>query len=638
MVLCKLSIKKKHKIQNTALLILGIAAFAVTGFGQSLIPPQPRWTPEVPEKLVAPQVDLDEFDAALSAALQEHPQLDIDELRRVRSAREVDPLGLLAEAPQSLEIVCMATVGTRSELAQKQMRARADLEKRIGHAARQGLSKIPYQYVVTFRDAAFPYAAKAPGSGEWKRINARGETLDYRAHTIVVEAKGELVSVWNRALSGFSARLTKESAAALAALPDVASVVPDRLVRVSTEQPINDQRLYGLDRIDEHNISTENLYRYHSTGGPLFNPLDTGSHVYVIDSGLRVTHEEFNSGGTSVGNGAFFATNSLNDVQGHGTHVAGTIGGATYGVAKNVTIHPVKVLDDYGVGSWTWVIDGVNWVIGEHLANQGQRSVANMSLGGSGFDPADTAVENLVAAGVVVVVAAGNNGADASHNSPARVSTAITVGATAVDDSKAHYSNWGPAVDIWAPGGDSGTRVLSAGVASDFAYDEKMGTSMAAPHVAGVAARYLQENPHLTPSEMMDVIRNVAVENKITGNLHGSDNLLLHYDTWWYPLHSNAEWMNSDVPYSTDHWFYSWVFDSWMWTNYELRDSNSSGDLAVYHAEDEKWLFYLNPDNLPSGYQNKWVFYDSEQSQFKVVYHWDMHPPTGPMIVVFPWL
>lgn len=635
----------KHTTHNTqhttraALLTIVIAALAVPALAQNLVPPKPDWTPEVPENLTAPQVDPTEFTEALEAALAEHPHADLDEIRRVRAARDVDPLGLLAEAPETLEITCMAAAGPAADLEAAHTQARTDLEVRIEQAAALEWDKVPEQYIVTFADSAFPYAAVAPGSGQWKRVNARGETLNYRAHTIVAAAGGELASAWNRALAGFSARLSESSVAAVEALPEVASVVPDGIVRASTEQVINEQGLYGLDRIDEHNISSEDVYRYHSTGGPIFHPEDTGSHVYVLDTGLRSTHEEFNaSGGTSVGNGAYFITNSLNDVDGHGTHVAGTIGGATYGVAKNVTIHPVKVLGDSGSGSWTAFIGGVNWVIDEHLANPGQRSVANMSLWGGEHTPADKAIENLVGSGVIAVTIAGNANSDANHYSPGRVPEGITVGAVNISDTIASYSNWGPRVDVWAPGGDASQGVLSAGVATNTATATLSGTSMAAPHVAGVAARYLQENPHLTPSQMMNVIRDSAVENKISGNLHGADNRLLHYETWWYPLHTNEEWMNSDVPYSTDHWFECSVFDTIMYTSYELRDINPDGDLPVYHLNGDKWLIYVNPNHLPAHYGNVWVFFDMKESHFTVVFPMDMHSPTGPMIVNFPWL
>jgi subtilisin family serine protease len=270
---------------------------------------------------------------------------------------------------------------------------------------------------------------------------------------------------------------------------------------------------WGLDRIDQGTLPLSDTFTYTSTG--------TAVNAYVIDTGVRTTHSQF--GGRAI-NGADTVDGTLPaaDCNGHGTHVAGTIGGSAYGVAKNVTLVAVRVLDCNGSGSVSGVIAGINWVTADHQA--GQPAVANMSLGGSGSSALDTAVRNSIADGVSYAVAAGNgnNGGiaqDACKSSPARVGEAMTVGATNSSDAKASWSNYGKCVDWFAPG----FGITSAWNSSDTATNTISGTSMATPHTTGVAALYLQSNPAASPAMVRDAIyakttKGIVTSSKTTNN------------------------------------------------------------------------------------------------------------------------
>ena len=243
--------------------------------------------------------------------------------------------------------------------------------------------------------------------------------------------------------------------------------------------------------------------------------------AYVIDTGILASHGEFAgrvaAGFTSINDG-----NGTTDCNGHGTHVAGTVGGSTYGVAKGVTLVPVRVLDCAGNGTTSGVIAGVDWVTSDHAA--GVPAVANMSLGGGASSALDTAVINSINDGVTFAVAAGNENQNACNVSPARVASAITVGATTGADGRASYSNYGSCLDIFAPGSD----ITSSWFTSDTATNTISGTSMATPHVAGAAALYLQGNPGAAPAAVRDGIVNTATTGKVTGAGTGSPNRLLY--------------------------------------------------------------------------------------------------------------
>ena len=242
--------------------------------------------------------------------------------------------------------------------------------------------------------------------------------------------------------------------------------------------------------------------------------------AYIIDTGIRSTHSDF--GGRATSGYDAIDGGSADDCNGHGTHVAGTVGGTTYGVAKGVSLVAVRVLDCGGSGTTSGVIAGVNWVTSNHGA--GQPAVANMSLGGGASSALDTAVSNSIADGVTYALAAGNSNANACNSSPARTPNAITVGATTSSDARASFSNYGTCVDIFAPG----SSITSAWYTSNTATNTISGTSMASPHVAGAAAVYLEANPSATPAQVASALIAAATTGKVTSPGTGSPNRLLY--------------------------------------------------------------------------------------------------------------
>ena len=302
--------------------------------------------------------------------------------------------------------------------------------------------------------------------------------------------------VYRHALKGYAAPMSISAAAALSSRPNVRFVEPDGIATIAvTQSPAT----WGLDRIDQRDLPLNNSYVYTQTGA--------GVTAYIIDTGLRVTHNEF-GGRASIGADTIGDGQNGNDCHGHGTHVGGTVGGSTYGVAKSVSLVAVRVLNCGGSGTWTQVIAGVDWVTGDH--GPGELAVANMSLGGSGANAAlETAVTNSIADGVTYALAAGNNNGDACNFTPARTPNAITLGATTSTDARSSFSNWGTCLDLFAPG----SSITSAWIGSDSATNTISGTSMASPHAAGAAALLLQANPGWTPTQ----IRNAMVSNATQG-------------------------------------------------------------------------------------------------------------------------
>jgi subtilisin family serine protease len=266
---------------------------------------------------------------------------------------------------------------------------------------------------------------------------------------------------------------------------------------------------WGIDRLDQRDLPLDNNYTWTNDGA--------GVTAFVIDTGVMVEHPTF--GGRATGGfDAIDGDNDPDDGHGHGTHVAGTVGGTEYGVAKGVNIVGVRVLDDSGSGTTEQVVAGIDWVSQNH---QGP-AVANMSLGGPADEALDTAVRNSVTSGVTYAIAAGNSSSDASGFSPARVQEAVTVAASDINDAQADFSNFGSLVDLYAPGVD----ITSSW--NDGATNTISGTSMATPHVAGAAAQFLQANPQATPADVAAGLTGAASPDKITGASPGTPNLLLY--------------------------------------------------------------------------------------------------------------
>ena len=347
---------------------------------------------------------------------------------------------------------------------------------------------IPGKYIVVFEETV--------GNGEMEmamnRVRAQG---------------GEIHFTYSVALKGFAASLPEQALQGLQNNPHVAFIQAEQIITIDTEQT---PATWGLDRIDQRALPLNNIYTYNYTGA--------GVNAYVIDTGILPTHTEF-------GGRAFVAYDAVGDGQngidcnGHGTHVAGTIGGATYGVAKNVTLYAVRVLDCSGSGTNAGVIAGVDWV----TAHAVKPAVANMSLGGGADAALDAAVTNSINSGVTYAIAAGNSRRDACKFSPARVPLAITVAATTNTDTRASYSNYGTCVDLFAPG----SYITSGWYTSTTATNTISGTSMATPHVAGVAALYLQAHPTATPTDVTNAIKAAATPNVVI-DPKGSPNLLLY--------------------------------------------------------------------------------------------------------------
>lgn len=330
------------------------------------------------------------------------------------------------------------------------------------------------------------------------------------ARADAVQRGGEVLFNYTDALNGFAAELPPAALSAVENNPNVAYVQADRTVVAFGDQY---DPPWGLDRIDQRARTLNRSYHFERTGA--------GVKAYIVDTGIRRTHTQFGSraihGFTAINDG-----NGSLDCNGHGTHVAGTVGSSKYGVAKSVTLVAVRVLDCAGSGTNAGVIAGLDFIIGNHAANT--PAVANMSLGSS-FDAAvNTAVANTIADGVSVVVAAGNSNLDACGFSPASAPNALTVGATTYTDARASYSNFGPCLDLFAPG----SQVLSTHHLSDAALHIENGTSMASPHVAGVVATYLQVNRTATPAVVANAVRNSASANRVTGIGAGSPNKLLY--------------------------------------------------------------------------------------------------------------
>jgi subtilisin family serine protease len=317
----------------------------------------------------------------------------------------------------------------------------------------------------------------------------------------------EVSYVYEHALQGYAGKLPPGLAQILASDSRVALIEPDGVMSIDTTQS---PATWGLDRVDQRPLPLSNSFTYNNAGA--------GVKAYIIDTGIRFSHSEF--GGRATSGRDTVDGGSADDCHGHGTHVAGTVGGSTYGVAKAVSLVAVRVLNCSGSGTTSGVIAGVDWVTGNHLA--GQPAVANMSLGGGASAALDTAVRNSIADGVSYAIAAGNSNANACNYSPARVAEAMTIGATDQSDRRASFSNRGSCIDWFAPG----VGITSAWWTSNTATNTISGTSMATPHTAGVGALSLQSSPTASPATVRSALFANTTKDIVTSARSANNDLL----------------------------------------------------------------------------------------------------------------
>ncbi|MFN5375923.1 MAG: S8 family peptidase, partial [Chitinophagaceae bacterium] len=346
-------------------------------------------------------------------------------------------------------------------------------------------------YIVVFKDDV----AETEVDGESEKMCGGGKAQKERT--------------FKYAVKGFSGRLSAATIEEFRRNPKVKYIEQNQVVQIVATQS---NPTWGLNRIDQANLPLDQSYTYNTNGSTVT--------AYIFDTGVRSDHIEF-GGRVTGGFSAIALEPTPEDGNGHGTHVAGTVGGTTYGVAKSVNIVPVKVLGAAGSGTNAGVVAGLDWAVSHHV--QGVRAVGNMSLGGGISTATDDAVRRCVADGIVMAVAAGNSNLDASTASPARVREAITVGSTTSTDAKSSFSNYGSIVDIHAPG----SSITSAWITSSTALNTISGTSMATPHVAGAAALYLEYAPGSTPAQVETALKQFSAVGRITGLPSGTVNNLL---------------------------------------------------------------------------------------------------------------
>jgi serine protease len=353
-----------------------------------------------------------------------------------------------------------------------------------------GAQLIPDRYIVTFKEDMVPRGMHAAG--------VRDVASALMAERGMSEAA--ITHVYSSAISGFAAAMTEKQALALAQDPAVERIEQDQVAEALVG--------WNLDRTDQRDLPLDGVYANRYGNG-------AGVHAYILDTGIRLTHGEF-TGRMGAGFDAVTPGGSADDCNGHGTHVAGVVGGTTHGMAPGVILHPVRVLSCFGAGSYSTVIAGVDWVTANHV----KPAVANMSLGGGASTALDSAVQNSINAGVTYAVASGSSG-DPCSSSPARVAAALTVGGSSSTDSAGPC---GSCIDIFAPG----IAITSAWHTSDVATSTLSGTSMASAHVAGAAALYLSVNTTATPAHVEAALESDASVDKLSGLCLGTPNLLLH--------------------------------------------------------------------------------------------------------------
>lgn len=385
--------------------------------------------------------------------------------------------------------------------------------------------------------------------------NTIAEFAVKQAESLVNQYDVRVMKNFGNVLNGVLINASAQQVKALLKDPNVKYVEQDQVMSVTPMMEANADQpspTWGIDRIDQRNLPLDNNYHTDYDG--------SGVTAFVIDTGVLNTHNEF---GGRASSGYDFIDNDYDatDCNGHGTHVAGTIGGSTYGVAKNVNVVGVRVLNCSGSGSNSGVIAGINWV----KNNASGPAVANMSLGGGASQATDDAVNAAVAAGITFVVAAGNDNSNACNYSPARAADAITVGSTTSNDSRSSFSNYGTCLDIYAPG----SSITSSWYTSNSATNTISGTSMASPHVAGVAALYLDENPNLSPAQVTNLLKTRATADKVTDAKTGSPNKLL------FSLANDDGGCGNDCP----------VDETQLQNNVGIAISGATGSATYYYID-----------------------------------------------------
>jgi subtilisin family serine protease len=430
------------------------------------------------------------------------------------------------------------------------------------------------------------------------------------AEETALDAGGVVKDSFDTALTGFTAELPSKAVEALREDPAVAFIEADQRVSISGSQV---RAPWGLDRIDQRPRRLDGRYRFARTG--------KGVTAYVIDTGVRARHRELR-GRVAPGFTAVKDGRGSNDCNGHGTHVAGIIGGRTYGVAKRVTVRPVRVLRCSGVGSNSGVIAGMDWIVRHHKAGP---AVANMSLGGPPSRAMDLAVQRMVDDGVLVTVAAGNEGMDACEYSPGRTPSVLTVGAIQRSGARPWFSNWGSCVDLFAPG----ARITSAWFASNRATNTLDGTSMATPHVAGAAALYLQTHRQATPEQVKAVLLDGATTGKVSARA-GSPNRLLFsrvdaappnnlFDNPGFEGGADGAWGTNvvDVINSyVDEGSYDGAWKAWLGGTGTRHDDSLEQRVAIPSGAKARLSFYLRintNERTRKARDRMWVIVDDGQ-------------------------